>query len=85
MRFLSSIFQRIIPFAHNVGKAALSAFSGAQDQGASFQDSLKAVIRPATQAVARGAMEQLEKVQQKRAEKEQREKAEKALAEAQQP
>ena len=83
--FFRGIFRRIIPVALNVGKAALSAFSGAQDQGASFQDSLKAVIRPATQAVARGAMEQIEKVQQERAEKEQREQAEKALGVAPQP
>jgi len=44
------IWRRVVPIALNVGKAALNAFTGAQDEGASFKDSFKATLRPVASA-----------------------------------
>jgi len=67
--FFRGLLRRVIPVALGAGKAALSAFAGAHDQGSSLKDSLKAVIRPAIQAAAAGSMEQISKAQQEREEK----------------
>ena len=49
--FFLGLLRRIIPVARNLGKHRVTALSGAQCEGASFQDSLPVVIRRATQAV----------------------------------
>ena len=56
--------RRILPIALNVGKSALSAMSDAQDQGASFSDTLKSAVRPASKAAIHGALSQIDKAQQ---------------------
>ena len=44
--FFRGLLRRILPIGLNVGKSALSAMSDAQEQAASFQDTLKSVQRP---------------------------------------
>ena len=61
--FFRGLLRHVIPVAINVGKAALGAFAGAHDQGASIQDSLKAAIRPATSAAIGSTIEQINKAQ----------------------
>ena len=48
--FFRGLLRRILPIALNVGKSALSAMSDAQEQGASFSDTLNSAVRPATKA-----------------------------------
>ena len=62
--FFRGLLRHILPVALGVGKAALSAFSGAHDEGASIKDSFKAAIRPSIQAAAAGTVEQIQKAQQ---------------------
>ena len=49
--------------ALNVGKTALSSMRDAQEQGASFSDTLKSAVRPATKAAIDGALSQIDKAQ----------------------
>jgi len=60
------IWRRVVPIALNVGKAALNAFSGAQDEGASFKDAFKATLRPAASAAVRSTVQEIERVQKAR-------------------
>ena len=62
--FFRGLLRRILPIALNVGKSALSAMSDAQEQGASFSDTLKSAVRPATKAAIHGALSQIDKAQQ---------------------
>ena len=48
--FFRGLLRRILAIALNVAKSALSAMSDAQEQGASFSDTLKSEVRPATKA-----------------------------------
>lgn len=61
--FFRGLLRHIIPVAVNVGKAALGAFSGAQDQGSTMQDSLRAIIRPAATAALGSTLDQINKAQ----------------------
>lgn len=67
--FFRGILRRVIPVALNVAKSALSAFSGAQEEGASIKDALRATLKPATQAAIRGTVEQITKAQEVQAQK----------------
>jgi ribosomal protein L12E/L44/L45/RPP1/RPP2 len=60
------ILRRVLPVAINVAKSALAAFSGAQEQGQSITESLKATMRPAAQAAMSGALEQFNKAQEEK-------------------
>ena len=62
--FFRGLLRRILPIALNVGKSALSAMSDAQEQGASFSDTLKSAVRPATKAAIHGTLTQIDKAQQ---------------------
>ena len=62
--FFRGLLRRILPIALNVGKSALSAMSDAQEQGASFSDTLKSAVRPATKAAIHGALSQIDNAQQ---------------------
>ena len=62
--FFRGLLRRILPIALNVGKSALSTMSDAQEQGASFSDTLKSAVRPATKAAIHGALSQIEHAQQ---------------------
>ena len=64
--FFRGLLRHILPVALGVGKAALSAFSGAHEEGASIKDSFKAAIRPSLQAAATGTVEQIQKAQEGR-------------------
>jgi len=65
--FFRSVLRRAIPVALGVGKAALSSFTGAAEEGRSLKDSLKAVVRPAIHAAALGTVEQLAQAQKEHA------------------
>ena len=62
--FFRGLLRRILPIALNVSKSALSAMSDAQEQGASFSDTLKSAVRPATKAAIHGALSQIDQAQQ---------------------
>ena len=61
--FLRGLLRRILRIALNVGKSALSAMSDAQEQVASFSDTLKSALRTATKAAIHGAFSQIDKAQ----------------------
>ena len=61
--FFRGLVRRILPIALNFGKSALSAMSDAQEQGASFSDTLNSAERPATKAAIHGALSQIDKAQ----------------------
>ena len=62
--FFRCLLRRILPIALNVGKSALSAMIDAQEQGASFSDTLKSAVRPATKAAIHGAIIQIDEAPQ---------------------
>ena len=62
--FYRGLLRRILPIGLNVGKSALSAMSDAQEQGASFSDTLKSAVRPGTKAVMHGELSQIDKARQ---------------------
>ena len=62
--FFRCYLRRILPIVLNVGKSAFSAMSDAQEQGASFPDTLKSAVRPATEAAIHGDLSQIDKAQQ---------------------
>ena len=62
--FFRGQLRRVIPIALNVGKSALSVMSDGQDSGASMQDTLEAVVRPAARAAIGGTIAQIDKTQQ---------------------
>ena len=62
--FFLGLLRRILPIALNVSKSALSAMSDAQEQGASFKDTLRSAVRQATKAAIHGALSQIDQAQQ---------------------
>ena len=48
--FFRGLLRRILPIALNIGKSALSVRSDAQEHGASFKDTIRSAVRPATKA-----------------------------------
>ena len=62
--FFRGLLRRILPIALNAAKSEFYAKTDAQEQGASFSDSLKSAVRPATKAAIHGALSQIDKAQQ---------------------
>ena len=61
--FFRGLLRPILPIALNVGKSALSAMSDAQEQGASFKDTLRSAVRRATKAPIHGVLSQINQAQ----------------------
>ena len=62
--FFPCLLRLIFPIALTVGKSAFSARSDAQEQGASFKDTLRSAVRPPPNAAIHGAHSQIDQAQQ---------------------
>ena len=62
--FFRGLLHLILPIAFNVGKLALSQMRDAQEQMASFKDTLKSAVRAATNAAIDGRISPLDRENQ---------------------